>query len=193
MKRKPLQAEHFHAGRKTACVDIISLLGDYIRRISIYLHELTNLIGRMSVSQTLLVGKFARTQMRPHYQKLYRVVYYARLSAREPRFPLAHGHRLRAYAAHLPPGLRSIRLGHLHRRIHQSRAHLRAKARRKPPHPLVVLTAVIACRARLDGLLQIHAVDLRVGTSPPPPSSGHSLGKRPIHGRLFHLDLHGQQ
>lgn len=37
----------------------------------------------MSCSKTLLFGKFARTQMRSIYQKLYRRVYNARLSANE--------------------------------------------------------------------------------------------------------------
>ena len=44
---------------------------------------LESLIGKLSFSQTCLFGKFARTQLRPLYQKLYRRFYVAKLSPRE--------------------------------------------------------------------------------------------------------------
>ena len=57
-----------------------ALLRDYMRKGAIAHQELEKPIGRMSFSQTLLFGKFVRTQLRPLYQKLYRKVYNARLS-----------------------------------------------------------------------------------------------------------------
>ena len=60
-----------------------ALLADFIARRSISTHELEKLIGRLSFSQPLLFGKFARTQLRPMYQKLYRRVYNARLTTAE--------------------------------------------------------------------------------------------------------------
>ena len=60
-----------------------ALLADYIARRSISHQELAKLIDRLSFSQTLLFGEFARTQLRPLYQKLRRGVYNARLSVAE--------------------------------------------------------------------------------------------------------------
>ena len=60
-----------------------ALLRDYLRKGCIPHHELGKLIGRRSFSQTLLFGKFPRTQRLPLYQNLYRRVYNARLTAAE--------------------------------------------------------------------------------------------------------------
>ena len=60
-----------------------ALLADFISKRSLSHQELEKLIGRLSFSQTLLFGKFARTQLRPLYQKLHRRVYNARLTASE--------------------------------------------------------------------------------------------------------------
>ena len=53
----------------------------YLTQNKIAFQELGKLIGRMSFSQTMLFGEFARTQLRPLYQKQYREVYNATLSA----------------------------------------------------------------------------------------------------------------
>ena len=60
-----------------------ALLRDYVRKGCIAHQKLGEIIGRLSFSQTLMFGKFARTQIRPLYQKLYGRVYNARLSAAE--------------------------------------------------------------------------------------------------------------
>ena len=60
-----------------------ALLDDFIRTRSIKRQELEKLIGRLSFSQTLLFGKFARTQLLPLYQELNRRVYKARLTDAE--------------------------------------------------------------------------------------------------------------
>ena len=60
-----------------------ALLADYIARSSIAAQELGKLMGRLSFPQTRLFGEFARTQLRPLYQKLHRRVYNARLSVAE--------------------------------------------------------------------------------------------------------------
>ena len=60
-----------------------ALILSYLSQGRISYQELEKLIGRLSFSQTLLFGKFARTQLRPLYQKLYRRVYNATLSAEE--------------------------------------------------------------------------------------------------------------
>ena len=46
-------------------------------------HALERIIGKLSFSQTCLFGKFARTQLRPLYKKLYRHHYVATLTPRE--------------------------------------------------------------------------------------------------------------
>lgn len=57
-----------------------ALLSDFLTKGSISHRELLKLIGRLSFSQTLLFGKFGRTQLRPLYQKLHRRGYNARLT-----------------------------------------------------------------------------------------------------------------
>ena len=63
--------------------DWAALLGDFIRKRSINHQELEKLIDRLSFPHTLFFGEFARTQLRPLYQKLNRRVYNARLAALE--------------------------------------------------------------------------------------------------------------
>ena len=59
----------------------VSLLRDYRPNVSVTHQELERLTGRLSLSQTLLFGKFDRAKMRPLYQKLQRRVYNAELKA----------------------------------------------------------------------------------------------------------------
>ena len=60
-----------------------ALIMSYLTQNKIAFRELEKLIGRMSFSQTMLFGEFARTQLRPLYQKQYRGVHSATLSAEE--------------------------------------------------------------------------------------------------------------
>ena len=60
-----------------------ALLADFISKCSLSHQALGKLIGRLFFSQTLIFGKFARTQLRPLYQKLRRWVYNARLTSSE--------------------------------------------------------------------------------------------------------------
>ena len=60
-----------------------ALILSYLSQGGLSFQEMGKLIWRLSPSQTLLLGKFARTQLRPLYQKLYRRVYNAALSAEE--------------------------------------------------------------------------------------------------------------
>ena len=55
----------------------------YLDQNMISYHGLGKFLGRLTISQTLIFGKFARTKMRPFYQKQYRRVYNAALSAEE--------------------------------------------------------------------------------------------------------------
>ena len=57
------------------------LLADFVSKCPLSLQDLGKLVGRLPFSQTLLFGKFARTQLRPLYQKLRRRVYNARLTS----------------------------------------------------------------------------------------------------------------
>ena len=60
-----------------------ALILSYMAHNRISYQELEKLIDRLTFSKTLLFGKFARTQLRPLYQKQYRRVYNATLSAEE--------------------------------------------------------------------------------------------------------------
>ena len=60
-----------------------SLIASYLKRGQLSHRCLGKLIGRFSFSKTALFGKFARTQLRPRYTKLHRLVYNALLSSLE--------------------------------------------------------------------------------------------------------------
>ena len=60
-----------------------SMLSSYIKAGSISHRCLEKLLGRLAFSQTSVFGKFARTQLRPLYQKFYRRVFNARLTPLE--------------------------------------------------------------------------------------------------------------
>ena len=55
-------------------------IASLIKARSVSHQQLESLIGKLSFSQTQLFAKFARTQLRPLYQKLHRKVYNARLT-----------------------------------------------------------------------------------------------------------------
>ena len=59
------------------------LIASFIKAKSISLQQLESLIGKLSFSQTQLFAKFARTQLRPLYRKLYRKVFNTKLSELE--------------------------------------------------------------------------------------------------------------
>lgn len=60
-----------------------ALIASYLAQNRLSYQELEKLIGRLSFSQTMLFGKFARTQLRPLYQKQHRRIYNAALSTAE--------------------------------------------------------------------------------------------------------------
>ena len=66
-----------------------ALIRSYLAQNRIDFQELERLIGRLSFSQTMRLGEFARTQLRPLYQKQYRRVYNDTLSAEEGCFHMA--------------------------------------------------------------------------------------------------------
>ena len=63
------------------------LIASFLERGCIGFQELEKLIGRLSFSQTSVFGKFARTQLRPLYKKLYNRFFRPTLSGQE-RFTL---------------------------------------------------------------------------------------------------------
>ena len=62
---------------------LAALIRSYLAQNRLSYQEIEKLIGRLSFSQTLLFGKFARTQLRPLYTKMRRKYFCASLSAQE--------------------------------------------------------------------------------------------------------------
>ena len=82
--------------------DWAALLDDYILKRPVSTQGLEQLIGRLSFSHTLMRGEFARTQLRPLYQRQFRRVYNARQSSHELQTPRWRRRIVSAFEPRIP-------------------------------------------------------------------------------------------